>query len=115
MWEFFRGWRRKVGVLTLMMTCIFAAGWVRSFFTIDEFVTEEYRVTNAIVSAPYGIRFETRYFLDGYFPQLGYSSQARFTIPYLSRVGGLTLLSAYLMLSKPRQARKAETLPNTAN
>lgn len=29
--EFFRGWRRKVGIATLLMSCVFAVGWVRSF------------------------------------------------------------------------------------
>lgn len=28
--EFFRGWRRKLGVVALMVSCVFAAGWVRS-------------------------------------------------------------------------------------
>jgi hypothetical protein len=28
--EFFRGWRRKVGCVTLLIACVFAAGWVRS-------------------------------------------------------------------------------------
>ncbi len=32
---FFHGWRRKIGLLTLMMACLFAAGWVRSLSTID--------------------------------------------------------------------------------
>jgi hypothetical protein len=36
--EFFRGWRRKIGVLTLLMACVFAAGWVRSFTVTDLFV-----------------------------------------------------------------------------
>lgn len=35
--EFFRGWRRKVGVVTLMMACVFAAGWVRSLTSTDGF------------------------------------------------------------------------------
>ena len=29
--EFFRGRRRKVGVVTLLMACMFTTGWVRSF------------------------------------------------------------------------------------
>lgn len=28
--EFFRGWRRKIGVLMLVLACAFMAGWVRS-------------------------------------------------------------------------------------
>jgi hypothetical protein len=33
--EFFRGWRRKVGCVTLVMACVFAVAWVRSFFIWD--------------------------------------------------------------------------------
>lgn len=32
---FFRGWRRKVGIFTLVMTCVFMSGWVRSFSKAD--------------------------------------------------------------------------------
>lgn len=28
--EFFRGWKRKIGVVTLLMACLFLAGWLRS-------------------------------------------------------------------------------------
>jgi hypothetical protein len=31
MWEFFRGWRRKAGCVTLVMACAIAAIWVKSF------------------------------------------------------------------------------------
>ena len=30
MGEFFRGWRRKVGVVTLLIACALMAGWIRS-------------------------------------------------------------------------------------
>jgi hypothetical protein len=33
--EFFRGWRRKVGVVTLVMACVVGTGWVRSFTIQD--------------------------------------------------------------------------------
>ena len=35
MGEFFRGWRRKCGVLTLLMASVFEAAWVRSLSTSD--------------------------------------------------------------------------------
>ena len=35
MGDFFHGWRRKIGVVTLVITCVFAAGWVRSFGLTD--------------------------------------------------------------------------------
>lgn len=35
--EFFKGWKRIVGVVTLVMACVFAAGWVRSLVCYDVF------------------------------------------------------------------------------
>ena len=37
MGEFFHGWRRKTGIVTLMMALVFAAVWVRSQFVWDSF------------------------------------------------------------------------------
>jgi len=36
MGEFFRGWRRKTGVVTLLMALIFGCWWVRSRFIADQ-------------------------------------------------------------------------------
>lgn len=33
--DFFKGWRRKIGVATLVMACVFTAGWIRSFAISD--------------------------------------------------------------------------------
>src|SRR5947209_2489025 len=33
--NFFHGWRRRAGCVTLVMACVFMAGWVRSFKTAD--------------------------------------------------------------------------------
>jgi hypothetical protein len=33
--EFFRGWKRKTGAVTLVMACLFMASWVRSLSMID--------------------------------------------------------------------------------
>lgn len=35
MWESLRGWKRKTGVLTLLMALMFMAAWVRSVTTFD--------------------------------------------------------------------------------
>jgi hypothetical protein len=37
MGEYFKPWRRKVGCVTLIVACVFAAGWVRSFYVVDDF------------------------------------------------------------------------------
>jgi hypothetical protein len=31
MWTYFRGWKRKVGVATLVMAFVFSLGWIRSY------------------------------------------------------------------------------------
>lgn len=35
--EFFHGWRRKAGLLTLFVACLFMAIWVRSLLVLDRF------------------------------------------------------------------------------
>jgi len=36
MGDYFKGWRRKFSVLTLIMACVFMGGWVRSITTPDQ-------------------------------------------------------------------------------
>jgi hypothetical protein len=56
MGEFFRGWRRNLGVVTLMMTLILMGGWVRSHIYIECVIL---RFGDAIIfnfdSDPHGI------------------------------------------------------------
>lgn len=33
--ESFKSWKRKVGIVTLLLACIFCAGWIRGFFVED--------------------------------------------------------------------------------
>jgi hypothetical protein len=39
--EFFCGWRRKIGVVTLALACLFTAGWVRSQTITDCFYASD--------------------------------------------------------------------------
>lgn len=49
--ECFRGWRRKIGVLTLMMALVFMGGWVRSFSIKDEIsVRKNVGITTHLIS-----------------------------------------------------------------
>jgi hypothetical protein len=155
MGDVFCGWRRKVGVLTLLMACVFAAGWVRSKTKYD-FVT--LNLSNSVFKAGSysGITRLVRETTDGkaageearkpkrrantsqFFrwnsglsssmegPKVGWDTgyevqwnwefcdfscgsatrgdghfQAT-TAPYWSIVTPVTLLSAFLLLSKPR-------------
>ena len=45
--EFFRGWKRKVGVATLVMTCGFAMLWIRSRSFTDEILFPMIRTQGA--------------------------------------------------------------------
>ena len=40
---FLKGWRRKVGALTLVIACVFAAGWLRSLQS-REFIFIEFEI-----------------------------------------------------------------------
>ena len=36
--SFFKGWRRKTGVVTLVMACVFAGEWMRSYERHDRVI-----------------------------------------------------------------------------
>jgi hypothetical protein len=36
MGTYFKPWRRKLGVMVLLFTCLFAAGWIRSLAYVDQ-------------------------------------------------------------------------------
>jgi hypothetical protein len=151
--ESFRGWRRKIGVVTLVMACLFVAGWVRNYFIRDsvniptgnsssiEFISG-YQCLNLVVmwstipdhemasfriyhqKEEEEIGFPAGKFLFGgfagdHFPfrpsWFRFSNEVRttslmiFSLPYWSITIPLTLLSGWLLLSKPRQI-KSKTL-----
>jgi hypothetical protein len=147
--EFFHGWRRKVGVLTLVMALAFAGAWLRGHRVKDVYSTRGPRtVCDTWSSSHEGIAWlrlrlqlpitistpgwrtytvgTTGKSVEGFFRNqkqavdwrwkwLGFDfgqSQASqpiplqmtfLTIPYWSLVLPPTLLSAYLILWKPRK------------
>jgi len=149
MGEFFIPMRRKIGVLTLVMACVFAAGWVRSQTLADCFVfppkgrtTEafqsrsgyliwttatifyfdtasmmhsfEYRIlplSPSVAADPWIQEFNRLrsigclFYHDEIERQTEFEKRCR-VIPYRSIVIPLTLLSAYLLLSKPRKSNQ---------
>lgn len=155
--EFFKGWRRKAGRVTLVMACAFAAGWVRSFSLEDRwYVILSGKSIHRVVSSPEGIAWELwgypfqifrpetidqpgprwkskaispfgafyqvdvirdlkwcgfRY-RDGELISSHFPSQLLIA-PYWSLVIPLTVASAWLLLSKPRQATTPEPTPTT--
>ena len=48
--EFFRSWRRKVGVVTLAMACVFMVVWVRSELTYDSVFVNRGKVSYRILT-----------------------------------------------------------------
>ena len=148
--EFFKPWRRKIGCVTLLMACVFAAGWVRSpFFTdVISYSTGE-NSADFWFSADstfgwFGFRVDREKFSNGTpsvtimgpdFPTWSTSPKGRdelwflksprrwlgfnagrkkndiagdfvlfAAVPYWSIVLPLIALSAYLLLSNPRQS-----------
>ncbi|MEI8017188.1 MAG: hypothetical protein WCH39_03260 [Schlesneria sp.] len=145
--EFFQSWRRKIGVVTLLMACVLMGGWMRNYFIRDsvniptgssssiEFISR-YQCLNLVVmwsSIPDSemasfriyhqkeeeeIGFPAGKFLFGGFARdhfpfrpswFSFSNEVRttslmiFSLPYWSITIPLTLLSGWLLLSKPRQ------------
>jgi hypothetical protein len=125
--DYFKPWRRKLGIATLMMACVFAAAWVRSLMLTDvvrvplwqfgkigiasnvgyfsfawashersnngfNWITYPFEVTALISYAPWTFDFTSKTPVQ---PVMGYWSVV---IP-------LTLVSAWLLLSKPRKPK----------
>ena len=156
MGEFFHGWRRKTGIVSLAMACLLMIGWVRSHVKDDIFVvnlgktwcltfqsnqcglgifaaaygtdTSTISVTwnsqsiralaskdpmkNNNVDVPYRIDFPGFHFgCDG----LNFLRPRYYAICFLSYfylITLLTLVSAYLLLLKPRIAKPRVVVEN---
>lgn len=138
--QFFQGWKRKVGVVTLVIACMFVAAWVRSSHKVELVLFNKAWPHYALLSgcgqfrilkighhtiepkgANPGIKVVFRFhkwtpvFFEGsprierfdgdaveaFDESTGTARQLRF-ITYWSIVIPLTLISACLLLSKPR-------------
>ena len=152
MGEFFRGWRRKIGCVTLVMALVFMMTWVRGYYVEDRIEFGEWResgnrryaVERIVYLSHHGISYVANELFDGSWfastpgwratpiksngPRgtmmgggtvwrwalcgfdLCYSRvgpdvhRVRWTVPYQSIVIPLTLLSSYLLLTKPQKS-----------
>ena len=132
MGEFFKGLRRKAGCVALVMACALMVGWLRSWVVFDElrfmtgahgqwFYSEhgschwdyEWPKNGADISHVFNSGFESReldinhskYVAFGYFrgrDNLNRGEYFSVTFSYGVVAIPLTLLSAYLILWKPR-------------
>jgi len=124
MGKFFKGWRWKIGVLTLVMACVLMGGWMRSFVATDVWFASTSRIASlngnfewmSFDNAPkHFIRrrsfgADQRDSINGAWAVLKTEHPNKMTrIPYWSIVLSLTLLSAYLLLAKPKKAVEPTT------
>jgi hypothetical protein len=125
MGEYFKGWRRRLGVVTLVMACVFAAGWVRCSLISEQL---QIRISDSTVCAIASGKQSLSWLM---YNNAGYSHPIRFysasppgktyslqtnwpdpnnihiiRLPYWSIVLPLTLLSAWLLLGKPIELLK---------
>ena len=150
--EFFRGWRRKVGCVTLSLACMAMGAWIRSLVVKDEIsVRKNVGITTHFISNRSRLGWKsvtiddplsTNFTINFYFAKPAKEDDfyrghdvrwkwrwrccgfefGRFTpngprwaediwiVPYWSIVTPLTLISAFLLLKKP----KTSTQPQTA-
>lgn len=112
---FLNGWRKRLGLLTLLMALVFTAGWVRSFNWTDEMKFHQSHHSDYLVrSSPQGINFTIVGFLDDY-GQVIIEECSFLFIPYLPVICLLILVSVYLLLTKPRKSNQKKIGESTAN
>ena len=144
--EFFKGWRRKVGCITLVMACALAGLWSRSRTRWDRVELPVAARTHVVMevcmgglefyyqcvdqsipadmptSSPFGsqaasptsddFRFLPKFAILSVWEtrcapgRVLFGRSLFFRVPILSTTAALTLLSAYLILWKPRQKPK---------
>ena len=116
MGEFLEGWNRKMGIVTLLISLLLLCAWIRSQITEEEiaipfhsntmthivnFYPDLIRVTNASVYRSGG--------------RLHRLAMASFDIPLWPAITLSTLLSAYLLLSKPSKSIQNKLTAPIAN
>lgn len=157
MTEFYRGWRRKTGVLTLVMALVFVGGWMRSLFIYDNvrfsssnstLITVSFREGTIVwtVGTYHAGNFQSGWRLPdwescplsgsepldvtyrqvewqwqwcgcchgAYFWGEGFKNEV-WIIPYGFAIFPLTMISAFLLLSKGRKTKQEKILGNHGN
>ena len=112
MHEFFKGWRRKAGGVLLVLTCVLEVGWVRSFVVQDTVLIRNYCVGSDRgwiwwLEMPYmdQWKWDSQTIDSDWNDETGINwvfGNQNCAIRYWSLVIPLTLLSAYLIVWKPR-------------
>jgi hypothetical protein len=125
---FFHGWQRKLGVVTLLLACVLMGAWLRCrsldevvYFVVSDRQHRIYAVDNRIIwlTTPdpnllldlrCGAGGDSEYEDLQYIDKVWHNSEvitklsfSRWNIPIWSLVLPPTVLSAYLILWKPRK------------
>ena len=115
--EFFHGWRRKAGCVTLALACVATGLWIRSYIVFDQLVLAgNLLISNSgcLVWNWSGWGTPELNLVDWYcehaspFSEEWYFGTDGVRMPYWAVNIPLTLLSAYLLLWKPRPEQKCE-------
>jgi hypothetical protein len=140
--HFFHGWRRKIGLVTLVMACVFVAWWGRSLTIADQYTIRMnynslfWMISNegwfgCVVVPETKAAPTTAFFLHrtdrssgdhnaSPFDGVPYYSgnwevNPHFILPYSAMVIPLSLISLWLLLFKPRkttQKKITEPIPS---
>jgi hypothetical protein len=133
--EFFQGWRRKMGCIALVMACVVMIGWLRSCNRCELIFFASSDRQHAVLAIDDGLSWmgwnptEIKKFapFDDWqsyeaneFPSIKTSlgairtldSLKEWHVPWPLVVIPLTLLSAYLILWKPRKRKTPDQLTN---
>ncbi len=125
MGDYFKPWRRKIGVATLVMACVFAAGWINglaahpldpNLIDFRKFATIPIQEHSIVGFGSSNHRLNCLAYESGQYTNSandGTTTVGAFvmpvpivSIPFWSIVLPLTLFSAWLLLSKPRKSVK---------
>lgn len=121
--DFFRGWRRKIGCVMLVVASVLAVTWGRSFIIRDTIVFGLNGTGHYIVCTAGRIEWPTWWYADGHSPMTGmdWISGPEMSQPWILSVSNnipvvstwivsywwlvlpCSMLSAYLILWKPRK------------
>lgn len=129
MHTFFHSWRRKAGVVVLVMVVIFVAAWIRSYSFADSIPINDGHSLQVVESIYGGVRWMrfipspshsetyrsqripcrvhvrdlTRNAIPMYMSTFPDTRCDEWTISYWVIIAPLTILSAYLILWRPRK------------
>src|SRR5664279_4247082 len=111
--EFFKGWKRKVGIVTLLLALMFMGAWGRSHISKDQIsLWNDGHIRNSIFLNDTGVGFQQ---MQHNSPFGCFTIKNGVVVPYWPVITSLTLLSTYLLLSKPRQSTLKKITEPAAN